>query len=142
MFEEKQIPQLRNGQYEQQVYVYADDQKVGHPLESRIDILTEEEALPLIPVPPKPSTTKLNGAAFALELYGQSPEARPIIKAWFKESPDVAPFFTSEMQVSKTELQTMRAAVVEDKDDVDNPLTPAVGDALIARLDEMIGAVE
>lgn len=89
----------------------------------------------------KPSTTKLNGAAFALSLYSQAPEARPIVKAWFKESPDVAPFFTSEMMVNRLELETMKAAVIEDRDDVDNPLTETIGDAIVSRIDELLELV-
>ena len=43
-YEEKQVPYIESGIWKQVVYIYRDAGMSGHPLSSRIDTLTAEEA--------------------------------------------------------------------------------------------------
>ena len=80
----------------------------------------------------------INGMLFALDLYSQVPNARSVVKAWLKDSPDVVPVFNQKLEVSREQLDAIKLAVVEDRDNVDSPLDVTVGEAIIQKLDEII----
>lgn len=87
VYEERQSPKKINGEWTQKVYIYNDD-KVGHPIDQRLDTLTEVEALALLPKPEAVNIDPMNLLKALTD--AEFTEVAALINA----SPVVAGFFT------------------------------------------------
>lgn len=105
---EKQIPFQQNGKWYQKVYTYQEG--FGHPIKEELNELTEEEALALLPSPPKKEFISISLPEL---LSSISYEDQDKLAAYFQAKPIVKEFLSAG-ELTQANIHAMKARVDAD----------------------------